>query len=119
MLTPHFARIKGEAESSLLSLSNAEPSLKVYSVRPGGVDPKSDTEIHAYLPEYKGIMKAAEKLVMPAFRTFHTAMVSPTDAIGRVCIDLATGDGAEIEGKGVSGEGRTLSNVALRRLASL
>lgn len=46
-------------------------------------------------------------------------MVSPTKDLGRVLCELALGDGKPLEGKGVSGEGRTLNNVGMRRLAGL
>ena len=46
-------------------------------------------------------------------------MVSPTRELGQVLVDLAMGGGQPLEGKGVSGEGRTLSNAVVRRLAGI
>lgn len=55
----------------------------------------------------------------PVMRGLWNNMVSPTRELGQVLVDLAMGDEKPLEGKGVSGEGRTLSNVALRRLAGI
>lgn len=57
--------------------------------------------------------------ILPVFRTTWPGMVSPTKDLGRVLCELALGDGKPLEGKGVSGEGRTLNNVGMRRLAGL
>jgi hypothetical protein len=56
---------------------------------------------------------------MPVLRVGYPSMVSPTRQLGEVLVKLAMGDGEAVEGKGVSGEGRTLNNQALRRLAGL
>ena len=118
-MTPLFGRVKGEAEASLLQLSKESPALKIYSVRPGGVDATNDKDIQPYLPNRKLIGRLAEGIFLPPIRAFYTSMHSPTALLGRVFIDLATSDGEPLEGKGISGEGRTLNNVALRRLAGL
>jgi hypothetical protein len=46
-------------------------------------------------------------------------MISPTKDLARVLTELAMGDGAPLQGKGVDGEGRTIANVGMRRLAGL
>lgn len=63
--------------------------------------------------------KYLEPALLPVFRTTYPGMISPTEHLGRACVDLASGDGAPKDDKGVSGEGRTLSNVALRRLVGI
>jgi hypothetical protein len=66
-------------------------------------------------------MKAFEGAVLPVVRGCLPSMISPTRELGKVLVELACGDGAaQKEGEsGVSGEGRTLNNVAMRRLAGL
>jgi hypothetical protein len=117
MLTQHWARIKGLAESSLLSLSKEAKysNLRPISLRPGGVDPKAHTEIHQYLPT----MGMAKSGAMVAIRTLLPHMMSPTRELGKVLVDLAMGDGGEVKVEGVEGEGRTVSNAAMRRIAGL
>lgn len=116
-LTQHWARIKGITESSLLSMSKTAEyaNLRPISLRPGGVDPREHTEIHKYLPATGalkgGLMATLNKLV--------PSMMSPTRELGRVLVDLAMGDGAEVAGPGVEAEGRTVRNAAMRRIAGL
>lgn len=52
-------------------------------------------------------------------RTVYTPGLSPTRDLGRVLVKLAMGDGESLAGEGVSGEGRTISNVGMRRLACI
>jgi hypothetical protein len=122
-LTQHWARIKGQTESDLLALSKdpAFQNLRPLSLRPGGVDPTYHQEIHEYIPKKVGLAKAAESALLPPLRVLLPRMISPTRELGKVLVELAMGDGgAKDEGEsGVSGEGRTLSNVAMRRLAGL
>ncbi|KAN0108822.1 hypothetical protein V8E51_008564 [Hyaloscypha variabilis] len=122
-LTQHWARIKGITEASLLSLSKdpAYSNLRPISLRPGGVDPTFHTEVHEFIPRRTGLMGLFEKAALPVVRTGLPSMLSPTKDLGRVLTQLAMGDGkAHSEGEsGVSGEGRTLSNIAMRRLAGI
>lgn len=116
-LTQHWARIKGITESSLLSMSKTTEyeNLRPISLRPAGVDPREHTEIHKFLPAVgalKGGLMAALDKVVPS-------MMSPTRQLGRVLVGLAMGDGAEVAGPNVEGEGRTVRNVAMRRIAGL
>ena len=46
-------------------------------------------------------------------------MVSPTKELGQVLVELALSDGEPLEGEGVRDEGRTISNVGIRRLARI
>ncbi|KAH7420163.1 hypothetical protein BKA64DRAFT_34464 [Cadophora sp. MPI-SDFR-AT-0126] len=118
-LTQHWARTKGLAESSLLSLSKdpAYSNLRPLSVRPGGVDMKEHTEIHQWV----GSRNWAEALALPVLRVLPgvQGLMSPTRELGKVLVELAMGGGEALEGKGVSGEGRTLGNAAVRRLAGI
>ena len=90
-------------------------------MRPGGVDPSGHEEIHAFIPQKQGVLKAFESALLPALRVVLPRMMSPTRELGRVLTELAMGGGKACgEGEaGVSGEGRTLNNVAMRRLAGL
>jgi len=105
----------------LLDLSHkpADSSLKPYSLRPAGVDPKYHEEIHDWIPR----LQAAKAVYMPAVlglaRTVYAAGVSPTRDLGRVLVELAMGDGDPLVGGGVSGEGRTISNGGMKKLAGI
>ncbi|KAI4161554.1 MAG: hypothetical protein L6R39_000044 [Caloplaca ligustica] len=121
-LTPFFGRVKGQIESQLLKLS-AEPgcaALRVYSLRPAGVDPKFHPEIHQWIPKLQPATKAY--LLPPALaaiRTLSPAFISPTRELGQILVQLAMSDGEPLSGPGISGEGRTVSNAAMRRMAGL
>lgn len=117
--TPFYGRVKGEAETSLLEICTEHPTLSVYSVRPGGVDASNDPDIHALIPQRTFLNQIPQKVLFPAYQVLYTAMISPTENLGTVLVDLASGNGEPLVGKGISGEGRTLNNVALRRLAGL
>jgi len=119
MFTAHFGVVKGRAEAALLDLSKTNPTLKPYSLRPGGIDPASHPEIHKFLPERKGMTKLAEKTLLPVLRTVMSGMVSPTKELARVLTDLAMGEGNSLEGAGISGEGRTINNAGMRRIAGI
>ncbi len=64
------------------------------------------------------MQKAVEGL-LPVFRGLVPSMISPTRDLAKVLTDLAMGDGAPLQGKGVDGEGRTVSNVGMRALAGI
>ncbi|KAF8849321.1 hypothetical protein BDZ45DRAFT_634496 [Acephala macrosclerotiorum] len=123
MLTPHWSGIKGKTESELLALSKSQEygNIRPISVRPGGVDPKEHTEIHEFVPKKQGFAKMAESALLPPLRMLLPRMMSPTRELGKVLTELALGEGKAFPEKdeGVSGEGRTLNNVAQRRLAGL
>jgi hypothetical protein len=119
--TPLFGRVKGETEQALLDLSKSDKRFRPYSARAGGVDPSGHKEVlEAGTWERKGILfKVGDVVLMPAIRRFYKGMHSPTTDLGKALVKLALGDGAPLSGPGVDGEGRTLSNVALRRIAGL
>ena len=79
------------------------------------------TEVHEYIPRKTGLMGLFEKAALPLVRVGLPGMLSPTKDLGRVLVQLAMGDGEahSLEESGVSGEGRTLSNAAMRRLAGI
>ena len=118
--TPLFGRVKGETEAALLALGKEIPSLRVYSVRPGAVDPKGHGEIwRAVKRRRSGKYGFLDPVVFPPLRVAYPGMVSPTRDLGRVLAELAMGDGERLEGMGVEGEGRTVANVGVRRMAGL
>lgn len=114
-----MGRIKGVTESSLLAWHKSHPSFLPYSARPGGVDPSRNPEIQPFIPALKPLMRAASVVLLPPMRVLYPSMVSPTRELGKVLVELAMGEGKPLKGKGVEGEGRTLANVALRRLGGL
>ena len=120
MLTPLFGTTKGRAEAALLQLSKEDPRICAYSLRPGMVDPTDHPEIHGFIPKQRSAVKrAAFTTLGPALRWGFKGMVSPTRDLGRVLTDLAAGDGGPLEGEGIEGEGRTVTNKGFRRLAGI
>jgi hypothetical protein len=121
--TPLFGRVKGETEKALLSLNaSAEcPDLRVYSARPGGVDPGADPAVaDATKAKRSTGSRKLEPYVLPILRMVFRNMVSPTQELGRVLTELALKDGERIQdGPGITGEGRTIANIALRKMAGL
>ena len=121
--TPRFARVKGEAEAALLEVSKQEvyKSLRVFSARPGAIDYQGHPEAEeAMNGRPLGFAKKLEKPMLSVLRATWKAMISPTRELGNALVILAAGDGKPAtEGSGVSGEGRTLGNVALRRIAGI
>jgi hypothetical protein len=119
--SPFFGVVKGRAEAALLALSKEPtyPNLKPYSVRPGGVDPAAHPEIHDFVPSRKGLLGLVQKTALPVFRATWGAILSPTKELGKIMTDLAMGNGEPLEGKGVEGEGRTVTNAGFRRMAKL
>ncbi|EXJ79001.1 hypothetical protein A1O3_08502 [Capronia epimyces CBS 606.96] len=122
--TPLFGRVKGETEASLLALSKSRPSLAVYSVRPGGVDGHNQPWLWRDILANR--RTAFERIYLPVLLApvrwasgvgLATVWHSPTDELGRVLVEMAVDESrAPFEGPGVDGEGRTLANLALRRL---
>ena len=123
MLTPRFAAVKGRAEASLLALSREKEysRLRVYSARPGVVDPTGHKEIQEVANEkQQGIIKLFAKVLQPTVRIAYKDMSSPTRELGDAMVKLAAGDGKELpQGPGISGEGRTLGSAALRKLVGI
>jgi hypothetical protein len=119
MFTPAFGKVKGAAEAALLALSKTYPSLKPFSVRPGMVDPSANPEIQKYIPQLKGMMRFGNATLGPLIRGLAPSSTSPTKELGKMLVELAMGDGKELAGEGISGEGRTANNAAQRRLAGL
>lgn len=121
MITPFFAKVKGRAEASLLSLSQTPSysSLRPFSVRPAAIDPAAHPEILPFIPRQDALLYKVAKGLMPVIRTVYPNGISPTRDLAKVLVDLAMGDGKEMVGDGIDGNGRTLSNKALRRLAGI
>jgi len=119
MLTPHFGKIKGQAELDLLELAKATSSLKPFSVRPGMVDPINDPEVLAAIAG-KGesiLTKVTKSVLSPPFRKFWPSGTSPTEELGKFMVALALSDGSPLKGDDLEGGGRILPNRAVRRLA--
>jgi hypothetical protein len=114
-----FGRIKGRAEKDLVDLAESADgkSLAVYNLRPAGIDGSGS----AAKPDR--VVSVPERLVgwmYPAIRMFAPKWHTPVDSLAKVAIDLAIGDGKPLRAEaGVEPDGRTLGNVAIRRLAGL
>ncbi|KAH8820824.1 hypothetical protein F5884DRAFT_61978 [Xylogone sp. PMI_703] len=118
--TAFFGVVKGRAEAALLALSKEHPTaFAAYSARLGMPDPVAHEEIKEFLPKRSGMIGIVEKVAGPVIRNLAKGMTMPTREGGAALVKLAMGDGKPLEGPGISGEGRTMNNSALRRLAGL
>ncbi|KAJ7459075.1 hypothetical protein B0H11DRAFT_2060327 [Mycena galericulata] len=114
-----YGRIKGRTELALSTLASTPPytTLRVFNVRPGMVDPQS---LEDRSPQMKLQKKMGHMFVGPFLRVLTPSLVSPTDTLAKVLIELAAGDGNPIApGVGVEDDGRTLRSVGIRRLGGL
>lgn len=115
MFTPLYGRVKGQIESALFNLSKEIQNLKVFNIRPGGVDWTSHPEIHPFIPKqdlYKRIM-------IPGLNVVYTPIMTPTKPMGRIMTELAMSRGERLEGRGIEMEGTLITNAAIRRMAGL
>ncbi|TEY49948.1 hypothetical protein BOTCAL_0281g00060 [Botryotinia calthae] len=117
MLTPMFGVVKGETEAELLALPAEKgcENLKVYNVRPAAVDASQHEEIKEFIPQKKGILRQLEIGLYPVIKAVGRNLYTPTREMGKVITELMLGNGEKLEGNGVI-EGRTLSNIGLRRM---
>lgn len=132
-MTPLFGRVKGRTETEMIELMHTQQYgniLKVFNARPGGVDPGSEGDqkvVHELAHANDGgtggairnslSFRVAEKVFLPVFRAgVYKGMHSPTGELARVLVEMAVGDGEPVTVKGVEAGGRTIPNIALRRL---
>lgn len=108
-----YSRIKGQAEQSLISLSQQHPNLNTYCLRPGVIGAK-----HNLAQRKANWTDVSLKIMAPVTELLWKSMAISTETLAKACLGLVVGDGRPVEGKGVcvEGEGRVLGNVALRRL---
>lgn len=84
------------------------------------MDPKFHEEIHPWIPKLKPAGKAVGyPVVFTVLRTVSPGLLSPTRELGKVLVELAMSDGKPLSGTGMVAEGRTISNLGMRRLAGL
>lgn len=121
-----FARVKGEAETSLLALRLDTPGLRIWNIRPAFIDESQN-------PLKDGSDTLVNKLsyrIAPLLRAVWPNGVSPTGSLAAVsescALETASKDDvkARIQGTGVTVEqgdtlGVLVSNTGIRRLAGL
>ncbi|KAJ5944973.1 hypothetical protein N7516_005141 [Penicillium verrucosum] len=123
--SPIFARVKGETESLLGTLSELKPAFRVDSVRPAFVDPVTHVAIKPYIPSagMTGIVSNIGLAVLgPSIRYLMKSMHSPTEHLGSFLTEMATGRyEGKLEGPGVFrlGGGYVVGNVGMRRILGL
>lgn len=111
-----FGRIKGKTEKDLLDLAG-NTYLSVYNLRPAGIDGRNSV---AKPDRPRQMLERAVGLLYPVVAAIAPKYITPVDSLAKVAVDLAVGDGEPLKtGAGVEKDGRTLSNVAIRRLAGL
>jgi hypothetical protein len=52
-------------------------------------------------------------------RRFMPYNVAPSRTLAKILLDIATSDGTPLEGEGIEGGGRTIRNIAIRRMGGL
>jgi uncharacterized protein YbjT (DUF2867 family) len=115
-----FGRVKGRAEKDLVDLTTSAEGAKldVYNLRPAGIDGSGS----AAKPDHR-VVSLPERVaswMYPAVKLFAPKWHTPVDSLAKVAIDLASGDGKPLKDvAGVEADGRTIGNVAIRRLAGL
>lgn len=120
-----FARVKGETETLLGTLSERKPTFRVDSVRPAFVDPAAHDAIKPYIPSgpVNGVaLNFAISLLAPGIRYLMKSMHSPTEHLGSFLTEMAMGrHEAKLEGPGVFrlGGGYVVENAGMRRILGL
>ncbi|KAJ7048885.1 hypothetical protein C8F01DRAFT_1222876 [Mycena amicta] len=116
-----YHKIKGRTEKDLLSLNPSSsydsqyPSLRVFNVRPGYVEPTSSQR--STLPFSKRLIHG---IASPLFRALQPGFVSPADVLAKVLVQLATGDGEPLllgVDDGVEDGGRTVRCAGVKKLS--
>lgn len=123
MFTSLFARVKGETEQLLASLSESTPNLLVTSTRPCAVDNTHHERARKYSPEPILAYKLARTFLLTPIKVAYSKMYSPTEMLGRTHMALAMGRWDE-RGEALAGDGAwrlgpkswLLANWALQRL---
>ncbi|KAL8775544.1 MAG: hypothetical protein Q9209_000040 [Squamulea sp. 1 TL-2023] len=124
--TPLFARVKGDAETSLLALRSDRPGLRIWNVRPAFIDESQNP-----LKEGPDVMvKKLAYRAAPLLRIVWPSGVSPTGPLAELLESCALETASiedvkdRIQGTGVTVEegdtlGVLLANKGIRRLAGL
>ncbi|KAL6306855.1 hypothetical protein BKA93DRAFT_771218 [Sparassis latifolia] len=112
-----YGKIKGRAELALLALPStpAYSALRIFNVRPGYVDPPNPNRPTSALRNC-----VVDSVIVSTLRTLLPGLVTPVGTLGRVLVDLATGDGAALTAaSGIEAGGRTVRSAAIRTLGGL
>lgn len=115
VFTPIFGRIKGQTETALYEFGKQNPMLRVYNIRPGGVDWTSHPEIHPYIPQ-QALYKRA---LIPPLNFVYKGLMTPTKPMGKIMTELAMSKGEPLKGAEIGMEGRLIPNAYIRRMAGL
>jgi hypothetical protein len=115
MFTPRYGRVKGETETALFDLTKKHPMLKVFNIRPGGVDCSKHPEIHPFIPKQEWW----KNMMIPPLNVAYKSIMTPTQPMGRIMTELAMSNGQLLQGSGIEMEGTLMTNTALRRMAGL
>ncbi|EGR48021.1 uncharacterized protein TRIREDRAFT_62977 [Trichoderma reesei QM6a] len=118
--TPTFARIKGETEVALAEMSNELRTMRVYSVRLGGVDASRHDAIKKYIPDPAAVYRAVGSILYTVMRTLMPLGLAPTDVAGDCFVRMAMEKlDDRLEGPGAVKNNLSwiLNNKAMRRVA--
>ena len=128
-----FAKVKGRTERDLLKLaadsapsSTSHPAFRAYNVRPAAV---CAGKLYPYPDRHRSLAyRVLGPIMGPALRVVSPVMLSPTDEIATVLVDLATGNVPEefmadaagkLKGDGIEAGGWTMRCHAIRQWAKL
>lgn len=115
MFTSHFARVKGQTETTLFEFAKQNPMFNVYNVRPGGVDWLGQPEIQPFIPK----QALYKRVLVPPLNVVYKGLMTPTRPMGKIMTELAMSKGEPLQGSGVEMEGTVLTNAGIRRMAGL
>ncbi|KAJ6556835.1 hypothetical protein DFH09DRAFT_987200 [Mycena vulgaris] len=109
-----YGKTKARTEMTLLGLPGTPTysTLRIFNIRPGYVDSPE------YHPRPGFARKAVYYGLAPVLRKLNPSIITPTDMLARVCVDLGLGDGRALMGDDIIAEGRTLLCGAVRRLGT-
>lgn len=128
MFSQLFARVKGQVEVALADMRNSNPNcFHASSTRPMAVDASGHAAIAPYIPTPPFAYRLLIPVLGPVVRTWFKGIHSPTEPLGRVLAELATGRHEEQVAVAASagddvqmiGDFPILENRTLRRLVGL
>lgn len=83
------------------------------------MDAGAQPEIAPFVPKAAGLEVFWRTPALSATKMLYPSGHTPTKEMGEVMVKVAGGDGEPLEGKGVEGKGRIVTNVGLRAMAGL
>lgn len=104
-----------ERADKKLPQEEAIPSLRLYCMRPMLIDYSKNEDVKPWLKPLTFGKKWSNYVGLPLYRFLGlSSMVGDSRELGRASVDLACGDGSDVNVAGASDEGRCLGVVGTR-----